>query len=125
MCNAEDSIEGESVQHLVAALSPDGVMPRELPDHVNKVLSAFDADVRSATVNVSRTYTNEFTISHGACDTSEGMVTENNPASSLIYVDGEAYERFKVFQLLHVGSGDGAESGIPPWFPSPATSNRT
>jgi hypothetical protein len=24
------------------------------------------------------------------------MVTENNPASSLIYVDGYAYERYKV-----------------------------
>ena len=36
------------------------------------------------------------TISHGGRDTFEGMVTENNPASSLIYVDGYAYERYKV-----------------------------
>jgi hypothetical protein len=36
------------------------------------------------------------TISHGGRDTSEGMVTDNNPASSLIYVDGYAYERYKV-----------------------------
>jgi len=29
------------------------------------------------------------------------MVTENNPASSLIYVDGYAYERYKVQSLDH------------------------
>jgi hypothetical protein len=36
------------------------------------------------------------TISHGGRHTSEGMVTDNNPASSLIYVDGYACERYKV-----------------------------
>src|SRR3954470_14307632 len=39
------------------------------------------------------------TVSHGGRDTSEGMVTENNPASSLIYVDGYAYERYKIQRL--------------------------
>jgi ribosomal protein L24 len=38
-------------------------------------------------------------ISHGGRDTSEGTVTENNPASSLIYVDGNAYGRYKVERL--------------------------
>lgn len=41
------------------------------------------------------------TISHGLSDTFEGIVTENNPASSLIYVDGHAYERYKVQTLDH------------------------
>jgi ribosomal protein L24 len=39
------------------------------------------------------------TISHGPRDTFEGIVTENNPASSLIYVDGYAYERYKVEKM--------------------------
>jgi len=39
------------------------------------------------------------TISHGPHDTFEGIVTDNNPASSLIYVDGCAYERYKVQKL--------------------------
>ena len=38
-------------------------------------------------------------ISHGGRDPSEGTVTENNPASSLIYVDGHAYERYNVERL--------------------------
>ena len=41
------------------------------------------------------------TISRGGGDISEGKVTENNPASSLIYVDGYAYERYKVQTLDH------------------------
>ncbi|MFL6350905.1 MAG: hypothetical protein ACJ74Z_03525 [Bryobacteraceae bacterium] len=35
-------------------------------------------------------------VSHNGRGACEGIVTENNPASALIYVDGHPYERYQV-----------------------------
>jgi NitT/TauT family transport system substrate-binding protein len=56
----DDRIYAESVERLVPALSIDGIMPTQLPEEVKNVLSTFDAKVRSANVDTSRTFTNEF-----------------------------------------------------------------
>ena len=44
------------------------------------------------------------TVSHGSRGTFEGVVTENNPASSLIYVDSCAYERHEVRRVIRTVS---------------------
>jgi NitT/TauT family transport system substrate-binding protein len=56
----DNSIYTECVKRLVPALSMDGIMPARMPEQVKKVLSTFDAKVRSANVDTSRTFTNEF-----------------------------------------------------------------
>jgi len=35
-------------------------------------------------------------VSHSGRAAFEGIVTENNPASALIYVEGRAYQRYEV-----------------------------
>ena len=56
----DSSIYAESVHRLVPALSIDGIMPAHLPEQVKTVLSTFDEKVRSANVDASQTFTNEF-----------------------------------------------------------------
>lgn len=57
---ADDNAYAESVRRLVPALSTDGIMPAQSPELVKNVLSAFDAKIRTANVDASRTFTNEF-----------------------------------------------------------------
>jgi hypothetical protein len=40
------------------------------------------------------------TVEHAGRGTSQGLVTENNPASCLIYVDGRPYERCDVSPIV-------------------------
>ena len=38
-------------------------------------------------------------VSHNGRGAFEGIVTENNPASALIYVEGHPYERYEVLDV--------------------------
>lgn len=49
-----------ALQNEKAMYSPDGLMPSEGPATVLKVLSAFDPTVKGHTVDLSKTYTNDF-----------------------------------------------------------------
>jgi NitT/TauT family transport system substrate-binding protein len=56
----DDRIYSEAIQHLVPALSNDGMMPAGAPELVKTVLSTFDEKIRAANVDAARTFTNEF-----------------------------------------------------------------
>lgn len=57
---ADNDIYMASIRRMVPALSLDGIMSARLPEQVKTVLSTFDANVRAANIDVSRTFTNEF-----------------------------------------------------------------
>ena len=49
-----------AIQSTLPMFTQDGVMPEEGPETVEKVLKAFDPDIKNADVVLSRTYTTEF-----------------------------------------------------------------
>ncbi len=50
----------KALQNEKGMYSPDGLMPSDGPSTVLKVLSAFDPTVKGHTVDLARTYTNDF-----------------------------------------------------------------
>jgi NitT/TauT family transport system substrate-binding protein len=50
----------EGLRNLQAMISPDGRMPPEAPEAVRKVLAVSLEAVRAASLDLSKTYTNEF-----------------------------------------------------------------
>ena len=49
-----------AVRDIRPAFSPDGVMPPDGPQNISRFLSVSDPRARSASINLSTTYTNEF-----------------------------------------------------------------
>ncbi len=49
-----------------AQYSPDGMMPKDAPESVLKVLSSFSPNVQGKTIDLSKTYTTEFVIKANA-----------------------------------------------------------
>ncbi|MFE4993633.1 ABC transporter substrate-binding protein [Streptomyces mirabilis] len=54
------AVSTEALQNEKGMYSPDGLMPADGPETVYKVLSAFDPTVEGHTVDLSKTYTNDF-----------------------------------------------------------------
>jgi NitT/TauT family transport system substrate-binding protein len=49
-----------------AQYSPDGMMPKDAPESVLKVLSSFSPNVQGKTIDLNKTYTTEFVIKANA-----------------------------------------------------------
>ena len=56
----DESAYEDAVEHLIPAISTDGVMPSQAAEAEKRLLSVVSDIVRRANVDVSRTYTNEF-----------------------------------------------------------------
>jgi NitT/TauT family transport system substrate-binding protein len=56
----DEALYAESIQHSMAMFSPDGVMAQDGAEAVHQLLAESVENVRSARIDLSRTYTNEF-----------------------------------------------------------------
>lgn len=59
MADAEADLEG--IRQILRTMSPDGIMPPDAPLVVFKYLAVSDERVRSARIDLTSLYTNEFT----------------------------------------------------------------
>jgi NitT/TauT family transport system substrate-binding protein len=57
---AEDNMFSECIERFVPSLSPDGIMPPELPRRVMDVLTTFNRKVAAANIDLEQAYTNEY-----------------------------------------------------------------
>lgn len=61
----DDEVYVEALQHSMPMFSPDGVMQRDGAEIVRTLLAGSNEKVRTATIDLSKTYTNEF-VTHGS-----------------------------------------------------------